>query len=365
MITYLFLITFCLNGFLQAQNASDYMPVLNSSWTLESISTLDDTTLLFSTRDDTLISIESEGAYSVYSIRTSENFTYFQDTRDDTLYIRLSRILGSEIFDEDLIELDVDPEERLPIAIFSTEVDDEWEIYYLEQMIELTDSIKAVIPDDIQIDDEADIEIRVTGRRGTDEILALPIGDISTYVFDSMVDVVLTVYVRPFGSPVPVPVEMIDDFTVRTHIAHELGIVQQSNDEYDVIASYDSQFFGFSEYLFTIPANNTRMVAFTEGDPTFISDDTQHTPEQFTLYQNYPNPFNPVTTITYSLSEQSHVTLTVYNILGSEVGTLVNEQHVPGTYSVTFDAMDLPSGIYFYTLQAGSFSETKRMVLTK
>ncbi len=83
------------------------------------------------------------------------------------------------------------------------------------------------------------------------------------------------------------------------------------------------------------------------------------------LYQNYPNPFNPTTTINYQIPELSFVTLNVYDVLGSEVVTLVNEEKPVGSYEVVWNAKELPSGIYFYTLRAGSFVETKKMILMK
>jgi photosystem II stability/assembly factor-like uncharacterized protein len=85
----------------------------------------------------------------------------------------------------------------------------------------------------------------------------------------------------------------------------------------------------------------------------------------FTLLQNYPNPFNPVTSIKYQIPELSFVTLNIFNLLGEEITTLVNEEKPIGSYEVEFDATILPSGIYFYRLQAGSFVETKKMVLMK
>ena len=83
------------------------------------------------------------------------------------------------------------------------------------------------------------------------------------------------------------------------------------------------------------------------------------------LLSNYPNPFNPTTTITYSLKDAGLVNIKVYDILGSEVAELVNENKEAGYYSLEFDASNLPSGFYIYKLQAGNFVDTKKMILLK
>lgn len=88
-------------------------------------------------------------------------------------------------------------------------------------------------------------------------------------------------------------------------------------------------------------------------------------PNAFSLEQNYPNPFNPSTKINYQIPELSFVSLKVYDVLGNEIETLVNEEKPVGRYEIIFDATRLPSGIYFYILQAGNFIETKKMVLMK
>ena len=90
-------------------------------------------------------------------------------------------------------------------------------------------------------------------------------------------------------------------------------------------------------------------------------------PKTFALLQNYPNPFNPSTVISYQLSVDSYVTLKVYDLLGREVETLVNEFRQPGYYNSQFSILNykLPSGIYYYTLKAGDYIETKKMILLK
>jgi len=87
--------------------------------------------------------------------------------------------------------------------------------------------------------------------------------------------------------------------------------------------------------------------------------------EDFELKQNYPNPFNPSTSLQYAIGSRQFVTLKVYDLLGREVATLVNEEKPAGEYEVEFNGSTLPSGIYFYQLKAGTFSETKKMILLK
>jgi hypothetical protein len=88
-------------------------------------------------------------------------------------------------------------------------------------------------------------------------------------------------------------------------------------------------------------------------------------PTSFKLDQNFPNPFNPSTKIRYSIPKASRVTLKIYDILGREVQTLVNEQQAPGQYTVTFNAQNLASGVYFYRISAGNFNEVKKLMLLK
>ncbi len=88
-------------------------------------------------------------------------------------------------------------------------------------------------------------------------------------------------------------------------------------------------------------------------------------PQGFVLYQNYPNPFNPTTTIRYSLPHRAHVALTVFNLLGQQVAELVDGEIEAGYHEIQFNAGNLASGVYFYLLQAGSFVETKKLLLTR
>ena len=88
-------------------------------------------------------------------------------------------------------------------------------------------------------------------------------------------------------------------------------------------------------------------------------------PDEFVLYQNYPNPFNQVTTISYQLPEATHTSLKVYDALGNEIETLVNKFMPAGVHEVTFNASNLSSGIYLYTLKAGTYEIMKKMIVIK
>ncbi len=109
---------------------------------------------------------------------------------------------------------------------------------------------------------------------------------------------------------------------------------------------------------------HTISVTYLINTPTLIEKDKQM-PEQFKLGQNYPNPFNPTTLINYQLPSSSYVTLNVYNVLGQEVKSLVNGEQSVGYHSVSFDGSGLQSGVYFYRIRAGNFSQTKKLMLLK
>jgi hypothetical protein len=94
-------------------------------------------------------------------------------------------------------------------------------------------------------------------------------------------------------------------------------------------------------------------------------EDENGIPEKYNLSQNYPNPFNPTTLLRFSLPNSSFVKLKVYNLLGEEVKTLLNEYKAKGFHNITFDASGLPSGIYIYRLITGEYTSSKKMILEK
>jgi len=107
------------------------------------------------------------------------------------------------------------------------------------------------------------------------------------------------------------------------------------------------------------------LAQYIKNNPTDVEKTISGFPSNYQLKQNYPNPFNPTTNINYSIVQTSKVTLIVYDILGREIKTLVNSMQTPGQYTVTFDAQNLSSGVYFYTLRADNFFATKKLMLLK
>jgi len=131
---------------------------------------------------------------------------------------------------------------------------------------------------------------------------------------------------------------------------------------------------GFS-FVCSLAVSDTNLFAGTEDGVvlmrplsemiTGVKDQQYNLPKSYSLQQNYPNPFNPTTTINYSILKAGSVTIKVYDVLGCEVTTLVNENKPVGNYSVKFDASKLSSGIYIYTIRANDFVQSKKMNLVK
>jgi photosystem II stability/assembly factor-like uncharacterized protein len=108
-----------------------------------------------------------------------------------------------------------------------------------------------------------------------------------------------------------------------------------------------------------------KILKTTNGGITYINPVSTEVPENFGLEQNYPNPFNPATNIKFRIPAAGFVKLVIYDVTGKEISTLVNEELAPGTFEVKWNASSNPSGIYFYTLSSGGFTQTNKMILVK
>ena len=125
-----------------------------------------------------------------------------------------------------------------------------------------------------------------------------------------------------------------------------------------------------TKYFWRVKASSTNGISLFSDIWSFIvgtitSVNSPELPKTYSLSQNYPNPFNPTTVINYSLPKRSFVTLTIFDDLGREVQTLVNTEQNAGSYSINFNASSLPSGAYFYRIQAGNYSQTMKLLLLK
>ena len=112
------------------------------------------------------------------------------------------------------------------------------------------------------------------------------------------------------------------------------------------------------------------MGAFPVGCAAILSTETDILPKEYTLHQNYPNPFNPITQIRYDLPEESYISITIYDLMGRRIKSLVNTNQAAGYRSIHWDATNdlgqpVSAGMYIYTIQAGSYHHMKKMVLLK
>ena len=129
--------------------------------------------------------------------------------------------------------------------------------------------------------------------------------------------------------------------------------------------SFFDIFFPFDALKGYAVGSNGSIVMTTTGGITYINKISSEIPNSYSLSQNYPNPFNPITVISFRLAVNSFTSIKIYDILGREITTLVNEMLSPGTYEVEWNAGNYSSGVYYYKLSAGEYKETRKMILIK
>ncbi|MBL1212202.1 MAG: T9SS type A sorting domain-containing protein [Ignavibacteriae bacterium] len=168
------------------------------------------------------------------------------------------------------------------------------------------------------------------------------------------------------------------DFEVETNIEDKVKIsfekVNEVPENYEVwlvdnLLKTTQNIRAKTDYEFKTSVNNkSKKLKLLVGDENFIKKefaDMQLIPNEFKLHQNFPNPFNPTTNILFSIPREEKVVLKIYNVLGKQVSTLLNEVKPAGTYLITFDGKSLASGVYFYSIEAGTFISTKKFILLK
>lgn len=141
------------------------------------------------------------------------------------------------------------------------------------------------------------------------------------------------------------------------------GVIGSSTENGQIITIDTTN--GLGTLLGNTGFQNVQALAYTVNGPTSVEDFNNSVPGEFYLAQNYPNPFNPSTKIKFQIADAGIVNLKVFDVLGKEILTLVNEQKPAGSYEIEFDASSLTSGVYFYQLKSGNLVQTKKMVLLK
>ncbi len=124
-------------------------------------------------------------------------------------------------------------------------------------------------------------------------------------------------------------------------------------------------YFNPKANVIAVPNFNGNYISFIELQPTAVKNQPIQTPGEFHLEQNYPNPFNPSTTISFNIPSRSFVLLKIFDLIGRDVATIVSEELSAGNHTKRWDATGMPSGVYFYRLEAGKFTETKKLVLLR
>jgi hypothetical protein len=195
-----------------------------------------------------------------------------------------------------------------------------------------------------------DLRFEYLGQRLNDETITTAIGTFVCKKFLIKQGVSAIIIIPPFP-PIVQPIAIEDD---TVWIAEGNWIVQ------DIIPATEVDLSLIGEESFFLPGFKTEII-----DEIVSVEDDIGQPAKFSLYQNYPNPFNPSTKIRFRISEFEFVSLKVYDVLGNEIAILVNEEKPPGSYEIEFNASSLASGIYFYSVQAGTFVDTKKMILMK
>ena len=271
------------------------------------------TTPLIPLPDTTFISLEGSDAYLYYKLNI------------DSLIGSLSsaKIISKKLNTND-------EQAWVPFYEFAATENQSYQIYKLDQTV----NYKGL---------PIQARFEIVGTRVTDQNLQTDAGNFNCKKF--VVD--YNILVNLFGGYNPL-------FTISdtVWIASNKWIVQ------DIMPSVIANPLGLGEIL--IRGSEKILISKITG-----INDIQAKVNEFKLYQNYPNPFNPSTKITFRISDFGLISLKIYDVLGREVTTLVNEEKPAGTFEVTWNAVNVPSGVYFYQLKAGSYTATKKLLLLK
>lgn len=408
-----------------AQDATDYMPQFGGTnwiYTTEFTDVMEEFEEDFPeslAQKDSVVSINDEDTLRVYRMKSIPLFDFdefddFEEEIDTTEYGWLAYedmisplIEFPDEFDEDLplrtasnttmanmeatamLAQEFDPEELefLPLVRFNTQPGDEWELINVDEYTEIPDEVREEedFPDFVEA---IEIQFQLMGSRHDQEDVELDGQTHTSEVFGTSMSLGIIVHTED-GSDFPdIEADILDDYTFFHRWVESHGAVNTSAESYAIdleeIAELLALFGEFDdtsaktvatafsiqedeEEEIIIPGFNAQMSDYEQGDRDVSSEivEADELPDTPGLSQNYPNPFNPATTIEYELPENGQVRLSVYDMNGRHITTLVDENQQAGTHQVTWDASNMASGAYIYKLQYGDVVISNQMMLIK
>jgi hypothetical protein len=262
----------------------------------------------------------------------ADGFEHFKVGSVGFLFEILDSVLNIPGFS--FVELFNSLEKWYSVYRFAQTINDEYTIFQIDTTVTISS-------------ENIPLRFEYIGERLPDELLDTPIGNFECKKF-----------IRKIGvSYIPLPIIQIE-------IAYLNDTVWIAPDYWMVKGVIPAINVDLSEINTNIPPFTIPGLVMKIDDVTSV-EETFELAEKFEILQNYPNPFNPSTTIKFSLPFSGYATLKIYNALGEEVAVLLDKELTTGTYKVEWNATGLPSGVYFYRLQADSFIETKKMLLLK
>jgi len=351
-------------GIIYAQQASDYFPNGCARWEykvipLDSLNNEIDSLYYF--RHDMHfgeINIDGKLAKIVQTKSGPEETIRFQPYLD-SMFFHFSGTNGEEYFKVGLIKhlfgfIDsLITDTTFSIVSFFNSLEQWYSVYRFAQ--NLNDEYTILQLDTSIVIDTLTLPLRleIIGKRLPDEIIPTPLGDLECKKFVRKIELSYLLIIPPIP-PIAITILFLNDYI---WIAEDYWIVQGMIPATDV----DLSILGIDPFY--IPGLKTKLDAFIPGTSGVVEGVSF--PKEITIEQNYPNPFNPSTTIKFSLPFSGSTSLIIFNALGEEVAVMLDKELIAGTYEAEWNAVDLPSGVYFYRLQAGNFVETKKMILMK
>ena len=272
----------------------------------------------------------------IYHFDGSIGYEHFKVGIIKYLFIAIDSVLNVPNFS--FVELLNSLERWYPVYRFAQTVGDEYTIHQVDTTVTIGN-------------ENIPLRFEYVGKRLDDEMLVTGIGTFECKKFVREIRLSVLVTIPPFPT-FPVPLAFVND---TVWLAPEYWILK------GVIPTINIDLREINPLIppFSISGLITKIDGVTSIDNTFEA------PKEYQILQNYPNPFNPSTRISWQVPVGSNQTLKIYDVLGNEVATLVDEYKIAGTYEVEWNASGLPSGFYFYQLITEGFVETKKMILIK